>query len=89
MSLASALVLAQLLEPAFLLAGVSSVLVLDRDEDCLKKSDIFRFDIFFWRGKVTFALPVHILALSLSETFTQSISFHDVNKTNEAIGYWL
>ncbi len=46
MAFSSALVLAQLLEPAFLLAGVSSVLVLDRDEDCLKKSDIFRFDIF-------------------------------------------
>lgn len=30
----------------FLLSGVSSVLVIDRDEDCLKKSDIFRFDIF-------------------------------------------
>lgn len=74
MSLAfsTALVLAQLLEPAFLLAGVSSVLVIDRDEDCLK-SDIFALTFFFWRGKVTFALPVHILALSLSDVHTKHL----------------
>ncbi len=37
----------------FLLAGVSSALVLDRDEDCLKNLIFFAFTFFLWRGKVT------------------------------------